>query len=49
MGRWIADGRIKWTETILDGIEKAPRAFLDLFAGAKVGKLIARLGPERVA
>jgi NADPH-dependent curcumin reductase CurA len=45
MGAWIADGRIRWEETIVDGIEHAPQAFLGLFTGENMGKMLVRLGP----
>jgi NADPH-dependent curcumin reductase CurA len=47
MGQWIAQGRIKWEETIVDGIENAPRAFLGLFSGQNIGKMLVRLGPDK--
>ena len=43
MGKWIADGKIKWKETIVDGIEKAPEAFIGLFKGENFGKMIVKL------
>lgn len=46
MGKLIAAGKIKWKETIEDGIEKAPQAFLKLFSGANFGKMLVRLGPD---
>lgn len=46
MGAWIADGKIKWEETIVGGIENAPKAFLGLFTGENMGKMLVRLGPE---
>jgi NADPH-dependent curcumin reductase CurA len=47
MPRWIKEGRVKWHETVFEGIEKAPDAFLGLFSGANLGKMIVRLGPDR--
>jgi NADPH-dependent curcumin reductase CurA len=47
MPRWIAEGRVKWHETVFEGIEKAPEAFLGLFSGTNLGKMIVRLGPDR--
>lgn len=43
---WLRAGRIKYRETIVDGIESAPRAFLGLFHGDNLGKMLVRLGPE---
>jgi len=41
---WIGEGRLKWRETIVDGIEAAPAAFIGLFSGANFGKMLVRLG-----
>jgi NADPH-dependent curcumin reductase CurA len=46
MAAWIANGKIKWQETIIDGIENAPKAFLGLFTGDNTGKMLVRLCPE---
>jgi hypothetical protein len=43
MGGWIASGQVKGRETVRDGIEAAPEAFLDLFRGANTGKMLVRL------
>lgn len=43
MAAWIKEGRIKWKETILDGIENAPKAFLGLFTGDNFGKMLVKL------
>lgn len=42
----VADGTIRYRETILDGIERAPEAFIGLLAGANTGKMLVRVGPE---
>jgi len=49
MGQWIREGKIKWSETIVEGIANAPKAFLGLFTGANFGKMLVRLGPDRVS
>jgi NADPH-dependent curcumin reductase CurA len=41
---WVRDGKLTLPETIVDGIENAPAAFLGLFAGQNTGKMIVRLG-----
>jgi hypothetical protein len=46
MGKWIAEGKIKWKETVVNGIENAPKAFIGLFKGENFGKMIVRIGPD---
>ena len=43
MGKWIGEGKIKWQETIIDGIENAPEAFIGLFKGENLGKMIVKI------
>ena len=40
---WIADGRLKFREDIVDGLENAPEAFIGLLQGKNFGKLIIRV------
>ncbi|RMF11421.1 MAG: NADP-dependent oxidoreductase [Alphaproteobacteria bacterium] len=42
MAEWINQGRIKYKEEIIDGLENAPDAFLKLFTGENEGKLVIR-------
>ena len=44
---WIAEGRLRWKETILEGIENAPRAFIGLFKGENFGKMLVKIGPDQ--
>jgi len=44
LAAWHAAGTLKWRETVFEGIERAPDAFLGLFTGANVGKTLVRLG-----
>jgi NADPH-dependent curcumin reductase CurA len=39
----VEDGSLKYRETIIDGIENAPRAFIGLFKGENFGKLVVKL------
>jgi len=41
---WATAGQIKWEETIEHGIENAPTAFLKLFKGENLGKMLVKLG-----
>ncbi|MCG9130135.1 NADP-dependent oxidoreductase [Candidatus Poribacteria bacterium] len=43
MGQWISEGRIHWEETIVEGLENAPKAFISLFTGEKLGKIIVKV------
>jgi NADPH-dependent curcumin reductase CurA len=43
MGGWIASGAVTSRETVREGIEAAPQAFLDLFSGGNTGKMLVRL------
>ena len=40
---WIAQGKVTWRETVEDGIENAPAAFLKLFKGENTGKMLVKL------
>ncbi len=43
MIQWIKDGKIKWEETVENGIANAPKAFLALFSGGNTGKMLVKL------
>jgi len=40
---WLRDGKLAHTETIVDGLDQAPEAFISLLRGANTGKMIVRL------
>jgi NADPH-dependent curcumin reductase CurA len=44
----VADGSIRYRETVVDGIERAPEAFIGLLAGANIGKMLVRVGDSSV-
>ena len=43
VGQWLAEGKIIWRETLVDGIDNAVNGFRDLLAGANTGKMLIRL------
>ena len=43
---WVRDGSVRYRETVVDGIENAPAAFIGLLAGENIGKMLVRVGPE---
>jgi NADPH-dependent curcumin reductase CurA len=42
-GAWVAEGRLTYRETIVDGFEHTVDAFLDLLRGGNTGKMLVRL------
>ena len=46
MAGWVQAGRIKYRETVVDGLENAPAAFIGMLKGANVGKQLVRLVAE---
>ena len=46
VGPLVAAGTIRYRETVVDGIEHAPEAFIGMLEGANVGKMLVRVGPE---
>ncbi len=43
MAQWLKEGKIKYHETIVDGLENAPKAFIGLFHGENLGKQLVRV------
>jgi hypothetical protein len=43
MGEWLKSGTVKSRETVVEGLEAMPEAFLGLFEGANVGKMLVKL------
>jgi len=43
MSEWVASGKVKLHEDIVDGLENAPAAFTGLLQGKNFGKLIVRV------
>jgi NADPH-dependent curcumin reductase CurA len=45
-GEWVRDGRLQYRETIVEGIQNAPHAFLGLLRGENIGKMLVKVGPD---
>lgn len=48
MGEMVRSGKLKFREDIVDGLEKAPKAFIGLLRGDNFGKLQIKVGDEPV-
>lgn len=40
---WLNEGKLTYTETIVDGFDNIPQAFIDLFEGKNKGKMIVKI------
>jgi NADPH-dependent curcumin reductase CurA len=43
MSKWISQEKIKWQETVVEGLENAPKAFIALFKGEHIGKMLVKI------
>lgn len=46
MSQWLADGKIKYREDLVEGLENAVESFGGLLEGKNFGKLVVRVGPN---
>ena len=43
LAAWIRDGRLRYREEILDGLDKTPDAIAGLYRGENLGKRLIRV------
>lgn len=43
LAQWLKEGKLKYDETIVEGFENIPKAFIDLFEGKNKGKMIVKV------
>ncbi|MBP1841733.1 NADP-dependent oxidoreductase [Formosa algae] len=43
LSEWLGEDKLKYTETIVEGFENTPQAFIDLFSGKNKGKMIVKI------
>jgi NADPH-dependent curcumin reductase CurA len=46
MRDWRKEGKMKYEETIMDGIENAPAALIGLLQGHNTGKMLVKLADD---
>jgi NADPH-dependent curcumin reductase CurA len=44
VGAWLSEGRVHHRETVVEGLENAPHAFVGLLRGENTGKMLVKLG-----
>lgn len=43
LAQWLGSGKLKYAETIVEGFENTPQAFIGLFSGDNLGKQIVKI------
>lgn len=43
---WVREGKVKFREDVVDGLEQAPQAFIGLLEGRNFGKLVVRIAQD---
>jgi hypothetical protein len=46
MRDWLRAGKLRNREHVVEGIENAPEAFIEMLEGRHLGKYLVRLHPE---
>ena len=44
LAQWFTSGQLKYAETIVEGFENTPKAFIGLFSGENLGKQVVKVG-----
>ncbi|MDX6383602.1 MAG: NADPH:quinone reductase [Blastocatellia bacterium] len=44
LAQWLREGKLKYAESIVEGFENTPQAFIGLFSGENLGKQIVKVG-----
>ena len=43
LATWVKDGKLKYKETVVEGFDQLPEAFLGLFSGENTGKMLVKM------
>jgi NADPH-dependent curcumin reductase CurA len=43
LAKWVAQGKLKYHETVAEGLQNAPKAFIGMLKGANLGKQLVKL------
>ena len=43
LSEWIKEGKLTYTETIVEGFDAIPQAFINLFEGKNTGKMLVKV------
>ena len=43
LAQWFSEGKLKYCESVVEGFENTPRAFIGLFHGENLGKQIVKI------
>jgi NADPH-dependent curcumin reductase CurA len=46
VGRWVREGRLKYREDVVEGLDRAPEAFIGLLRGKNTGKMLVKVGAD---
>ncbi|WP_270182673.1 NADP-dependent oxidoreductase [Alkalihalobacillus sp. CinArs1] len=49
LGKWVKEGQLTYEETIVEGFERIPEAFIGLFEGKNLGKQIVKVAEPDIA
>jgi NADPH-dependent curcumin reductase CurA len=44
VGGWLREGKLRYRETVVEGIENNVEAFLGMLRGENIGKMIVKVG-----